>query len=317
MKNRYDWNNPKEISNTKLYEVFEKASFSNKLMIYRLLNDLRRKKLSELWRETRYQNDLQVFLKHMQEVLKPLDGYIEIGNTIQDSDIKNEYEFWIVRGIAKEMGFLPLSLDSAINVKRDRENFEETRKKMIDFLKEFKAREFGPLSEFYTNPLVKELELVEYTKPFTKKDWELRVRGEYLQMLYEVEVGKERALKIVLAIEQWYKESGQEIRMREYKVVEQDLFEISYNLDEKEEETLNDIDMMRDIFKILLEKDDDFLKSEYNKRLEKINNADIDDLWLSLTTKKENLISEGYVETRKADDFYATIQKIAIKKLYP
>jgi len=322
MKNRYDWNNPKEISNAKLYEVFKKASFSNKIMIYRLLNDLRRKKLSELWREAHYQNDLQVFLKHMQEVLKPLDGYIEIGNTIQDSDIKNEYEFWVVRGIAQEIGFLPLSEDSAINPKTDIKNFKDTRKRMIDILKEFTSREYGPLGEFYTNPLIKELESVEYIKPVTKKNWELKVREEYLQMLYEVGVGKKRASKIVLAIERWYKESGRKIRMREYKVVGQDLFDITYNLDEKEKKTLNDLSLMNTALSIGYENIADDIKTEFKKYLKELNKKGINEqnyneLYTSLLWKEKKLRDKGSIETRKADDFYATIQKIAIKKLYP
>jgi hypothetical protein len=318
MKNRYEWNNVKEISNDKLYEVFTKATLSNKILIYRLLNNKRRKNLNEFWRKTAYQNSLTKFLEHIKNVLSPLDGYIKIGDTIKESLIKNEYEFWIVRGIAQEIGLIPLTEDSAINHKIEREHFNKAKEEMIKYLEMFKSRKYGVFSHYYDVPLIEEIEKAEYVKPPTKKEWELKARDEYLEMLYSIDVGKERALKIITSLEKWYKEKN----YTAYNDYGRPSFNIVYSLKEEEKKLIYDLSVLKGLESFGYENINEDVKAESDNFLARMQKNGItlknyNEKYSLLQQKEKQLRDKGFIETCKADDFFSVIRQNMLKKLYP
>lgn len=201
MKNRYEWNNTKEIDNQKLYHEFLKANISTKLLIYRILNPIRRDNLRKKWDKEKKKKNIESFLNHAKNVLKNVSDYIEIGETKEESDIKDIYELWLICGIIQDIGLYPLRIESAINLERDKDSFNTTKEKMIKWLDELQKREHGMFAR--VTPLMFELDDIKYKKPSTKKEWQLQERKRFFLMMQEVGIGKQRANNLIKLLEQW------------------------------------------------------------------------------------------------------------------
>ncbi len=313
--NSYKWNNTRELNNKKLLEVFTNESISNKIKIWKLLNNSRRNVLRKLWDDCVFKRNLRLFLEDVCRILKPLEGYIQLDRDVTRSDIKNEYEFWIVRGIAMDVGIIPLTEDSAIDIENDMKKFNKAKQTVIDYLKEFKIREFGMFADFHDDELIKQLEDKKYKRPQTKKQWELKVRNEYLQIMSEIGIGKKRANSIINGIEKWYRyDKQQKDRF--------DLFRVEYKLDEKEEKLLYDLRVMDRVHYNGIEDIHSNAKHEVLKvvnRLKKqnINEENYKKILYELEEKRIKLIDKTYLYNRQADDFFENIRKIVIKNLYP
>ena len=117
---KYNWNDTKELSNKKLFEEFINSPLLNKIIIYRLLISSRRKMLRREWDKIKKEQNINNFLHHAKHVLKELEDYIFIGETIEESDIKDTYELWLICGIVQDIGLLPLSTENAIDEEREK-----------------------------------------------------------------------------------------------------------------------------------------------------------------------------------------------------
>ena len=308
MLGRYDWNNSYEINDEKLYFEFLNSNLYEKIAIYRQLDSTKRIKLRKLWDDDHFKKRRVSFLRRIKTILEPLCEYISIDENVSISEIKNEYEFWIVRGIAQQIGLMPLSTDNAINIKADEKKFNDARKIVIEYLEKFKKREYGYFSQYNKDPLIDELEAIQYKKPVTNKGWEQIERNEHLNMLYAINVGKERAFRIVRGIEKWHEDNNIQDR--------RELFEIKHILDNQDEQLLSKLSMMDTIYELKLDSKEDrsFLEDMMKQNINKNN---YEELLRDLNYKREYLNSIGSIETRKADDFFKSIQNYVLKKLYP
>jgi len=202
-KNKYDWNNPKEINNNELFNEFIKCSIQNKIIVYRLLITSRRKMLRIEWNKIKEAKKTQMFLGDAKYIMKPLLEWLSIGSTIKDSDIKDDYELLLVYQMIHDIKFEPTKTIDAIDVKAEESSFEKARKKMIDFINIFNERRLGYESVVFEDSLKIQLETLKYEPPNTKQNMRLTKRDIYLTMMYTIGMGKERALIIIKALEKF------------------------------------------------------------------------------------------------------------------
>ena len=303
---KYNWNDTKELSNKTLFKEFTKSSLINKIIIYRLLITSRRKMLREKWDKIKKEQDINNFLLHAKYVLKGLEDYIFIGETIKESDIKNTYELWLICGIIHDIGLMPLSTENAINEVREKKSFNETKKKMIDYLKEFQKREWGFLSELeqIKNPLIDELEVLEYKELTTKKAWEMQERKRFLSMMNEAGIGKERANRILLSLEKWAKNAPED---------RHGICNFTYEMEEEEKELLSKLESIE---RLLGWKEDDIFVDEVEQPLQillqevekyNINEDNYKDLLSILWVKDKRLNDESFIERTQANNYYKFI----------
>lgn len=237
MINKYEWNNDKEINDRQLFEEFYKSSLSNKISIYRILVYKRRQNIKSAWAKIKNEIQLKQDLAFTKFVLSPLREFIDIGDTIISSDIKNYNELMLIYAIMHDIRLKPIQTTNAIDKAKEEKSFNSIKDKMINFIKVFEERDKGVFSITTENLFIKELENLTYIPPITKKNLVLTKRAIYLSMMYQTGIGRERAFTLVNSLEKWL------IHIQEYIKEEQELyFRKLYNHD-------SEIDIIDDTFR--------------------------------------------------------------------
>lgn len=196
LKIKYDWNNPKELSNDRLFNEFVKCSFQDKLTIYKLLNNSRRKILRKEWDNKKEEKIIKSFLEDVNFILSPLKGFIELGNTIKGSEIKNDYELMLIYQMMYMIRIEFLSTVKKRDIPAEQTSINSAIKRMIDFINIMNERKYGILAPIKENDLIKQLEAIEYAPQTREQDAKDATKTIYLKMMDTAGIGKDRALKL-------------------------------------------------------------------------------------------------------------------------
>lgn len=196
LKNKYDWNNPKELNNERLYKEFKASSERDKAVILNFLNEDRRKMLHIKSVKEHKEEQIKSFLKDVNFILSPLKGFIELGNTIKGSEIKNGYELMLIYQMMYMIRINFLSTVKKRAIPAEQISFNKAREKMIDFINIMNERKNGILAPIKENDLIKQLEAFEYAPPTLEENAKAATKTIYLKMMDTAGIGKERALKL-------------------------------------------------------------------------------------------------------------------------
>lgn len=197
LKNKYNWNNPKELNNEKLYAEFKASCERDKAIILGFLEKSRRKMLHIKSLKEHKEQQIKSFLKDVNFILSPLKDFIDLGNTIKGSDIKNDYELMLIYQMMYMIRIEFLNTTERRDIQAEQISFNKAREKMIDFINIINERKNGILALTYENDLIKQLEAIEYAPPIRKQDTKEATKAIYLKMMNTAEIGKERALKLI------------------------------------------------------------------------------------------------------------------------
>lgn len=229
LKNKYEWNNPKELNNEKLYAEFKASSEQDKEVILGFLNEDRRKMLHIKSVEEQKEEQIKSFLEDVNFILSPLKGFIELGNTIKGSEIKNDYELMLIYQIYQMMHKLrikPLITVKKRDIKTEQISFNKAREKMIDFINIMNERKYGIFAPIKENDLIKQLEAVEYAPATREQDAKDGTKTIYLKMMLTAGIGKERALKLIDGLVK-YNQSIDKLNEKDKQLYHEEL--ISFN----------------------------------------------------------------------------------------
>ena len=177
MKNKYDWNNIKEISDEKLFEEFSKSSLADKILIYKLLSSTRRKTVKARWIKNKSLMLNQLDLAFARFVLSPLKSFITIENSIASSDIKNIEELMLIFEIMHDIRVKPIKTINAIDKVAEEKSFNNIREKFLEFVRIFEERKQGCFSINQESDFIREIESLKYIQPITEKNLELAKRN--------------------------------------------------------------------------------------------------------------------------------------------
>ena len=161
-------------------------------------------------------NKEDIFLKFASIVLEPLSEYNLVGATISESSIKNYKELMIIFYIINDIGTVPIQADTVAikDKKREIESFEKNKKSTIDFIVKYRERERGIFYIKEKDPIIKEIEKMQYIPPITATNIRLTKKDIYLKIMNKVGIGKQRADYLYKIIKEWFdnnKENYQKI----------------------------------------------------------------------------------------------------------
>lgn len=203
MKNRYEWNNTKELSSERLYEEFVKSSLQNKLIIFRILSITRRKILRKEWNKQLKKQQNNNLLEKTAFILSPLKEWLIFENNIIDSEIKNGDELMLIYEMIHFIKIDSLKIETVKDIKAEEESFKRAKQKMIEFINIMEQREKGVFTLTSENPLISQLEAINY-KPLTKEmNIRLAKRDIYLKMMKHIGIGKDRAKRLMGVLERY------------------------------------------------------------------------------------------------------------------
>jgi len=206
MKNRYEWNNPKEISNAKLYEVFKKSSLQNKLIIFRILSSIRRINLRKEWNKqlNKKLNKQQIsnFLEKTAFILSPLKEWLTLDTiTLKYNEIKNDYELMLIYQMMHLITINFLQIETVPDKEAEEISFNGAKQKMIKYLKIMEQREKGITAAVSEQSLIHQLEAINYKPPTKEMNIRLGKRDIFLKMMKAIGIGEDRAKRLIRALE--------------------------------------------------------------------------------------------------------------------
>jgi len=152
-------------------------------------------------------NDLEdtknsFFLEFANFVIEPYSDHIYIGDEIKYSDIKNIYELLLIYQMIQMKRAKATYVEKISDKRKEEESFNNTRKKMIDFIKKFEKRENGILSDIEENEFIIKLNNLEYISPNTEKQSNSVNKYTFFSMMIIAKIGKERATRLISCIEE-------------------------------------------------------------------------------------------------------------------
>lgn len=195
---QYDWNNHKVMNGERLYNLFCKASLSDKAKVYRALKPKRRKLLKKVWSNQRNQRENTEKKKRFQELvsnaLSPF-GYLN------NEDIKNHNELLLTIGLLYESftDTIEYEEDKHRNASKGESDFQKEKAKMIDWLDILLYREGISTINKYQD-LCATIEGIEYVPPFTLAQQLKFYKSDYSKLYRALEVGDDRAKRIASAL---------------------------------------------------------------------------------------------------------------------
>ncbi len=190
----HEWNNHKEISQTRLVELFLDLSPDRQKEVYKSLTSKRKLVLEKGYEKLRIQISKDLFERNIKHTLKPLDNFLDIKN------IKTSDELLLTLGI--------LIYDSSINHYQDKENsnsniepdsFNNTKEKMLTLIETLELRKRGGLPA-KKDTLYSMLSELEYIAPTTSKQMIARKKKEWGEYYNFIGVGEIRTNEIVNAL---------------------------------------------------------------------------------------------------------------------
>ncbi len=203
LKNRYEWNNTKEISNKELFELFNKKSLNDKLIIYRLLSNIRRINLRKFWNEEKEKEKEKIreqeneahriyFTKVIRELIK-YDLLDEDSQSSFDAKIKEVRNYCEFDTILEAINHILYNLDELRSKDPHNENDLDTRfyNARDNFIKHLQANK-------YHSHMIREIEKIKYINHVPTKEEKLQTAKDklYTYLLEDCKTSKKNALNI-------------------------------------------------------------------------------------------------------------------------
>ncbi len=214
--NKFNWNNHKEVNKDKLLEEFMKLDFINRLKVYRILKEARRKLLRKTYNEWIIQKAVDKEREEIDFMVYPL------GTDIDNIGTRNE----ALLTLSILLGNHPLMSEqlSANNDKKEG-SFNNTKRKMLELIAEIIPRYKGGFG-VAPDEVYEALYNLEYISPQSHNQRNVGFKEKWNSYYKAIEVSKDKRTNIIAALQQpklsqaewdeWYSKISDELELEAF-----------------------------------------------------------------------------------------------------